>query len=71
MVLRFLLVVGLAMGLGREGIAEEHLRGRIDLVRDEWGIPHVFAETDEGALYGLGYAIAQDRGFQMHYTCCA
>ena len=36
--------------------------GRIEVLRDKWGIPHVFAETDAGALYGLGYATAEDRG---------
>lgn len=41
--------------------------GRVELLRDSWGVPHVFAETDEGAMYGLGYACAEDRGFQMHY----
>jgi len=41
--------------------------GRVDLLRDSWGAPHVFAETDEGAMYGLGYACAEDRGYQMYY----
>ncbi|UCE46473.1 MAG: penicillin acylase family protein, partial [Phycisphaerales bacterium] len=41
--------------------------GRVELLRDSWGVPHVFAETDEGAMYGAGYACAEDRGFQMHY----
>jgi len=41
--------------------------GRVELLRDLWGVPHVFAETDEGAMYGLGYVCAEDRGFQMHY----
>ena len=41
--------------------------GRVELLRDSWGVPNVFAETDEGAMYGLGYACAEDRGFQMHY----
>jgi penicillin amidase len=40
----------------------------VELLRDQWGIPHVFAATDEGAMYGLGYASAEDRGFQMHYN---
>lgn len=39
----------------------------VELIRDRWGVPHVFADTDEGAMYGLGYATAQDRAFQMHY----
>jgi penicillin amidase len=41
--------------------------GPIELIRDRWGVPHVFAETDAGAMYGLGYATAEDRAFQMHY----
>lgn len=41
--------------------------GSVELIRDRWGVPHVFAETDAGAMYGLGYATAEDRAFQMHY----
>jgi acyl-homoserine lactone acylase PvdQ len=29
--------------------------------RDDFGIPHVFAATEEGAAYGMGYAQAEDR----------
>lgn len=39
----------------------------VELVRDQWGVPHIFADTDAGAMYGLGYATAEDRGFQMNY----
>ncbi|UCD53116.1 MAG: penicillin acylase family protein [Phycisphaerales bacterium] len=42
--------------------------GQVELIRDRWGVPHVFAETDAGAMYGLGYASAQDRAFQMYYN---
>jgi len=42
--------------------------GKIELVRDEWGVPNVFSDTDEGAMYGLGYATAEDRAFQMYYS---
>ncbi|HPY51544.1 MAG TPA: penicillin acylase family protein, partial [Sedimentisphaerales bacterium] len=48
--------------------SEEHPHGKVELVRDRWGVPHVFAETDAGAMYGLGYAAAQDRAFQMYYN---
>lgn len=40
----------------------------VEILRDPWGIPHVFAGTDAAAMYGLGYATAEDRGFQMHYS---
>lgn len=34
------------------------------VVRDEYGIPHVFADTREELAFGVGYAIAQDRLWQ-------
>jgi len=42
--------------------------GRIELILDTWGIPHIFSSTDLGAMYGLGYATAEQRGFQMTYA---
>jgi penicillin amidase len=42
--------------------------GKVELLRDRWGVPHVFADSDAGAMYGLGYATAQDRAFQMYYN---
>ena len=40
----------------------------VELLRDPWGTPHVFADTDEGAMFGLGYASAEDRFFQMGFN---
>jgi penicillin amidase len=37
----------------------------ITIVRDEYGVPHIMARTQRGAYYGGGYAIAQDRLFQL------
>ena len=39
--------------------------GPIEIVRDAAGVPHIFATTDHDAFYGLGYAHAQDRLWQM------
>jgi penicillin G amidase len=41
--------------------------GPIEIVRDQWGVAHIFAETDAGAMYGAGYAHAEDRAFQMYF----
>lgn len=30
------------------------------IVRDLWGVPHVLAESDYGALYGYGWALSED-----------
>ena len=33
---------------------------RIDIVRDRWGVPHIFAPTDAGVAYGLAWAHSED-----------
>ena len=33
----------------------------VTIYRDEFGIPNIFASTEEGAVYGMGYAQAEDR----------
>ncbi|MBC7805211.1 MAG: penicillin acylase family protein [Akkermansiaceae bacterium] len=33
----------------------------VTIIRDAYGVPHVFADSEPGALYGFGYAQAQDR----------
>lgn len=32
----------------------------VTLYRDDWGVPHIYADTEEGGFYGLGYAQAED-----------
>ena len=39
-------------------------RKRITIIRDDYGVPHVFAKTKEGLAFGAGYAMAQDRLWQ-------
>src|SRR5947208_617402 len=41
------------------------LSSSIDIIRDADAIPHVFASNVPDALFGLGYAHAQDRLWQM------
>lgn len=43
------------------------LTGTVEIVRDERGVPHVFAEHDADAVRALGYLSAQDRLFQMDF----
>ena len=37
----------------------------VRIVRDDYGVPHVYSDSIYGLYYGYGYAIAQDRLFQM------
>jgi penicillin amidase len=41
--------------------------GAVDVVRDADGVAHVFGGSRAAAFYGLGYATAEDRLFQMDY----
>ena len=39
------------------------LRGaeKVEILRDEFGVAHIFAPTEAGAAFGSGYAQAEDR----------
>src|SRR5947207_15372565 len=39
----------------------------IEIVRDADAVPHIFANNKNDALFGLGYAHAQDRLWQMEF----
>jgi penicillin amidase len=41
--------------------------GRVRIRRDSHGVPNIEAKTADDALFGLGYAHAQDRLWQMEY----
>lgn len=40
-------------------------QSQFEIFRDEWGVPHVYAEDTFSLYAGFGYAVAQDRMFQM------
>ena len=41
--------------------------GALEVVRDRWGIPHVFAPSERDAQLGLGYCTGRDRLWQLDY----
>src|SRR5215472_4372874 len=38
---------------------------KVEILRDEYGVPHIFAATAAGAAFGSGYAQAEDRLEEM------
>lgn len=42
--------------------------GKVRIVRDTYGLPHIFATNEPDAMYGLGYATAEDRLNQIFTT---
>jgi acyl-homoserine-lactone acylase len=41
-----------------------HAYKKPEILRDKYGVAHVFSETDQGAFYGLGYVMGYDRPIQ-------
>ena len=55
------------LGLGREKVVRTEDTGRpgLRLVRDRWGVPHVFGKTRADVEFGAGWATAEDRQLFM------
>ncbi|MEM8572229.1 MAG: penicillin acylase family protein [Pseudomonadota bacterium] len=45
--------------------AVQGLSGEVEIVRDRYAVPHIFAGGDRDVLFGLGFVHAQDRLWQM------
>ena len=41
------------------------LRADVQVIRDEWGVPHIYAASEEDLFLAQGYVAAQDRLWQM------
>jgi len=46
-------------------IVLEGLSGEVEVLRDRWGIPHVYAKSVEDLFFAQGFVVAQDRLWQM------
>jgi penicillin amidase len=44
------------------------LQRDVEIMRDEQGIPHIFAATETDSAFALGFVHAQDRLWQMEFT---
>jgi penicillin amidase len=44
------------------------LSAEVEIVRNTHAVPHIFAQTDADVFFGLGYAHAQDRLWQMQMS---
>ena len=49
------------------GKAMTRVRTEATIERDRWGIPHIFADSPHDLWFAFGFAMAQDRLFQMDY----
>jgi penicillin amidase len=49
------------------GTRRAAVRTTVRIERNRWGIPSIYADDDEDLFFGFGYAMAQDRLFQLDY----
>ena len=40
---------------------------QVEILRDQWGIPHIFADSRYDLFFGYGFAMGQDRLWQLDY----
>src|ERR1700676_1658798 len=41
------------------------LKQRVEIIRDQQGIPHIFAQNEDDMFFAQGYVMAQDRLWQL------
>lgn len=46
-------------------VAVPGLQAPVEIIRDRWGINHIYAETEHDLFFAQGYAAARDRLFQF------
>ena len=44
------------------------LKSRVEIYRDRWGVPHIYADNIEDLFFAQGYVHAQDRLWQMEFV---
>jgi len=54
-----------AMGLLASSVA---YAGKATIYRDDWGVPHIYADSSVEACYAIGYAQAEDRLEQIFHN---
>jgi penicillin amidase len=49
-------------------IAVQGLTAPVQVIRDTWGVPHIYAEDEHDLFFAQGYVHAQDRLWQMEFN---
>jgi len=47
----------------RQTLEVEGLQQSVEILKDKWGISHIYAETEHDLFFALGYSAARDRLF--------
>ncbi len=70
LIITFLFFVQISFAQNKADIARwESTAKKVNIVRDKWGIPHIFGKTDADCVFGLLYAQCEDdfQRVEMNY----
>src|SRR5262245_10263159 len=63
-----------AKELARQSLAQidgtlklPRLQQSVEVVRDQWGVPHIYAQNTEDLFFAQGYVMAQDRLWELEW----
>lgn len=65
---RWKIIVAVCLTLAFVIVGVDGLAAKVTIHRDDYGVPHIYAQDTEGLYYGFGYALAQDRLFQLEMS---
>jgi len=52
----------------KESLDLTGLQATVEVIRDRWGVPHIYAETTHDLMFAQGFVHAQDRLWQMEFN---
>lgn len=50
------------------GASNSTLTAQVEILRDNWGVPHIYASNSHDLFFAQGYVQAQDRWWQMEFS---
>ncbi|MGB1847671.1 MAG: penicillin acylase family protein [Pseudohongiellaceae bacterium] len=62
------LLLGISLSVAaqtRQTLEVEGLQQPVEILKDQWGISHIYAETEHDLFFAQGYSAARDRLFQF------
>jgi penicillin amidase len=57
--------LALCLALAAEPVHVTGLQKQVEILRDHWGVPHIYAATVHDLFFAQGYVTAEDRLFQI------
>lgn len=63
--MRWILFLISVLAAAEETVKLPGLKQPVEILRDKWGIPHIYAQSQEDLFFAQGYMAARDRMFQI------